>query len=321
MADGALRGILCIGDPHLCTWAPGYRKDDYPEVVLSKLGWALAHARENALLPVLLGDLFHVPRENANWLLARLMALFDGNVLTVIGNHDLSEDVLCDHDSLHVLLAAGRLRRLDEQPWIGTINGVPVAIGGTNNGQKLPENVDRARFGNPRWVFWIVHHDILFPGYEEAGRFGCREVPGVDLIINGHIHRHLPDVESGATAWCNPGNIARVSHSDVTRKHKPGVLRIDVSAQAVTRTRLDVPHQPFDDVFHPVPTDVASPGGPSSFIIGLQSMQKFKTADGEGLRRLIAQNLPSLGREQVKNEIMELLNEVLSHGIQTSPEV
>jgi len=297
----------------LCTWAPGYRKDDYPQTALNKLRWALDHARQNALLPVLLGDLFHVPRDNANWLMAQLIELLDKRILTVIGNHDLSEDQPCEHDSLRVLFAANRLFRLDQAPWVGAINGVHVAIGGTNNGQMLPRSVDRAVLGNPRWVFWIAHHDILFPGYEDAGHFGCEEIPGVDLVINGHIHRSLPDVVRGHTTWCNPGNIARVSRSDACREHIPGILRIDIENDRWSKTRIDVPHRPFEEVFYPVePSQTANPGT-SNFIASLQSMQKFKTADGEGLRRLIEDNLPNFTNERVKAEILILMREVLPH--------
>jgi predicted phosphodiesterase len=312
MIDPALQGILCIGDPHLCTWAPGYRRDDYPQTVLNKLSWALKYARENSLLPVLLGDLFHVPRDNANWLIAHLMGLLEGQVLTVIGNHDLSEDQLCEHDSLKVLFAADRLVRLDESPWRGLINGVSVAIGGTNNGQRLPRSVDRAALGDVRWVFWVAHHDILFPGYEEAGRIGCAEIPGVDLVVNGHIHRCLPDVVHGGTTWCNPGNIARVSRSDASRQHVPGVLRIDVEADRWTKTRIEAPHEPFEQVFYPMEEVPTQEPGASNFIAGLQSMQKFKTADGEGLRRLIEDNLATFTNERVRTEIMTLMKEVLS---------
>ncbi|HEX4123917.1 MAG TPA: metallophosphoesterase [Tepidisphaeraceae bacterium] len=312
MSD-VFEGILCIGDPHLCTWAPGYRKDEYPRTVLNKLVWALTHARENRLLPVLLGDLFHVPRDNANWLIAQLLKILQGKVLTVIGNHDLSEDRLCAHDSLSVLLAADRLHRLDQTPWVGQINGVAVAIGGTNNGEKLPVAVDRGDFGNPRWVFWISHHDILFPGYEEAGRIGCQEIPGVDLVINGHIHRSLPDVVRGGTTWCNPGNIARVGRSDATRQHVPGVLRVDVTEDGWTKTRIEAPYLPFEQVFYPVEAMQSEKLGASNFIAGLQSMQKFKTADGEGLRRLIEENLAKFTNERVKAEIINLMKEVLPH--------
>ena len=40
-------------------------------------------------------------------------------------------------------------------------------------------------------------------------------------------------------------------------------------------------------------------------------MQKFKTADGEGLRMMIESNLPNIGNERVKEEIINLLKEVL----------
>ena len=144
MSEAAYRGIVCIGDPHLCSWAPGYRKDEMRGGARqASLGAGLL-ARSNDFLPVLLGDLFHVPRDNANWLIIQLMQLLEPPILTIVGNHDLSEDLLCDHDSLEVLLAAGRLRRLDQRPWIGSINGVPVAIGGTDNGQKLPRQSTRS---------------------------------------------------------------------------------------------------------------------------------------------------------------------------------
>jgi predicted phosphodiesterase len=281
--------------------------------VLNKLKWALDHARQNCLLPVLLGDLFHVPRDNANWLLAQLIELFDDRILTVIGNHDLSEDQLCQHDSLRVLFAANRLFRVDQNPWIGTVSGVPIAIGGTNNGELLPKFVDRAALGYPRWVFWISHHDILFPGYEEAGRQGCDEIPGVDLVVNGHIHRSLPDVVEGCTTWCNPGNIARVSRSDASREHVPGVLRIDVTDDGWTKNRIDVPHKLFEEVFYPLEQATIATPGVSNFISGLKSMQKFKTADGEGLRRLIEDNLSKFTNDRVKAEILILMKEVLPH--------
>jgi hypothetical protein len=51
--------------------------------------------------------------------------------------------------------------------------------------------------------------------------------------------------------------------------------------------------------------------GASKFITSLQSMQKFKTADGEGLRRLIEDNLVNFTNERVKAEIMILMKEVL----------
>jgi hypothetical protein len=52
-------GLLCIGDPHLASRVPGFRKDDYPRAILDKLTWTLRYAAEHRLLPAILGDLFH----------------------------------------------------------------------------------------------------------------------------------------------------------------------------------------------------------------------------------------------------------------------
>lgn len=304
-------GILCIGDPHLCARVPGFRKDDYPRTSLAKLRWCLQFARSERLVPVLLGDLFHYPRDNANWLLVELMDLLEGEILTVVGNHDCNENALNDDDTLSVLLAAGRMRRLGNWTWTGTIGGIPAAIGGTHWGERLPESVDRAALGSPRFVLWIAHHDVKFPGYEESGRFGCREIAGVDLLVNGHVHRALPDVVCGATTWCNPGNISRVNRGDATLRHVPGVLRINLSAGVWKKSRIDVPHEPFDRVFHPEVTGDIVELGSSQFIEGLAALQRGRTGGGEGLREFINRNLTQFENERVRVEIVALAEEVL----------
>jgi hypothetical protein len=124
----------------------------------------------------------------------------------------------------------------------------------------------------------------------------------------------LPDVVNGQTTWSNPGNIARVQRGDANRQHAPGVLRIDIDADGWTKQRIEIPHRKFEDAFHPVEAVDEVQAGASQFIIGLQAMQKFRTPDGEGLRRLIESNLPGIADERVKIEIQNLMNEVLSHG-------
>src|SRR4051794_35379880 len=119
-------GLLFIGDPHIASRAPGFRKDDYPNVILDKLRWSLDYARQNHLIPVLLGDLFDYPRDNANWLLHRLFGLLD-HTLAICGNHDCKENTLDENDTLSVLVAGGAIRLIDEKnPWIGRINGRQV---------------------------------------------------------------------------------------------------------------------------------------------------------------------------------------------------
>jgi DNA repair exonuclease SbcCD nuclease subunit len=309
-------GILCIGDPHLSSRVPGFRKDDYPRVVLDKFRWCLDLARRERLLPVVLGDLFHWPRDNANWLTVELMRLLEGQrVLTIAGNHDCNENQLGDDDTLSILVAAGRLTLLDRAPWIGEINGIPVAIGGTSWGRPIIEAADRAALGDPRWVFWITHHDIAAA---DSAQFGstieCHEIPGVDLVVNGHIHHTRPEVVCGQTTWCTPGNIARIKRGDATRSHRPSVLRIDVTAAVWNLTQIVLPHAVFEEVFHSEIFGDTVELGESQFVQGLAALQKFKTS-GDGVREFLRRNIEQFADQRVRDEIMTLAEEVLNHGV------
>src|SRR3954468_2321894 len=123
MPEGADAGLLFIGDPHLASRAPGFRTDEYPRTVMDKLRWALDYARQQRLMPVLLGDLFDFPRDNANWLLVELHNLLAPGTLAIYGNHDCKENVPGENDSVSVLVASGLLRLLsDEDPWVGIVN-------------------------------------------------------------------------------------------------------------------------------------------------------------------------------------------------------
>jgi DNA repair exonuclease SbcCD nuclease subunit len=311
MREPPYLGILCIGDPHLSSRVPGFRRDDYPRVALAKFRWCLDLARREQLLPVVLGDLFHWPRDNANWLAVELMRLLEGQtVLTVAGNHDCSENTLGDDDTLSVLLAAGRLHLLDRAAWVGSINGVRIAVGGTSWGRPIPDAVDRSEWNDPRWTFWIAHHDIAFPGYPGA-LIECREIPGVDAVINGHIHKSSEPVVRGATTWCNPGNITRINRGDATRMHIPAALRMDVTPTSWAANRITLPHESFEKVFHPEIVGDNIELGDSLFVQGLASLQKFKTS-GAGLRDFLQRNIEQFENPQVRREILALAEEVLS---------
>ena len=217
MSEVGYDGLLVIGDPHLEGRQPGFRKDDYPTVILDKLAWCLDYAAANRLLPAILGDLFDKPRDNPNWMLARLLDLLRGETISLYGNHDYAEPTLSDHDSLSLLIKAGRLRLLSpESVWKGMFAGQPVVIGGSSYRQAF-RNFRPAR---EQWrfplVIWLAHHDILIPGYDE-GRIRPYAIEGVDLLINGHIHRRLDEIRVGSTRWLTPGNISRRSRNDATR--------------------------------------------------------------------------------------------------------
>ena len=300
-------GILFIGDPHISSRAPGFRSDDYPRVILEKLTWCLDYSVENNLKPAILGDLFHYPRDNANWLLAELIERCAPLVpLAIYGNHDVRENTLKQDDSLSVLAASGAIELLaEEQPWTGVIAERQVAIGGTSWGRKLP-----ARYKSEAdHVFWMTHHDLLIPGYEEFGRLRPKELPGIDAVINGHIHRQLETVQTGETSWITPGNISRVSRGDATRQHTPGVLRINFDDDGWHPEWVTVPHGDFTDVFYEQVREANADVAGSMFVSGLVEMTARRTDSGAGLQEFLEKNLSKFD-EDVQVEINKLAEKV-----------
>jgi DNA repair exonuclease SbcCD nuclease subunit len=314
MNEVAYAGLLVIGDPHLESRQPGFRKDDYPAAILDKLAWCLEYAKANLLLPAILGDLFDKPRDNPNWMLARLLDMLQGEILCLYGNHDCADPVLSEHDSLSLLLKAQRLKLIaPDCVWEGRLGGRAVVIGGSSYRQRIPERFNLTFDGGERpLVVWLTHHDILIPGYDE-GRIRPFAIAGVDLVINGHIHRRLEEHRIGGTRWLTPGNISRRSRNDATRLHVPSVLRIDVEPQRYELSYVEVPHRPFDEVFHEAVVDAAQGLEQSAFVRGLAELQARRTASGAGLVEFLEKNVGQFPGEVAK-EIMGLAKEVMHHG-------
>jgi hypothetical protein len=342
-------GLLFIGDPHLEGRIPGFRNDDYPQTILEKFAWCLEFARRENLQPILLGDLFHLPQDNPNWLITAIIDTITeswGQPLPAIyGNHDVRENSRKPGDSISILFSGGHLQLLTaESPWIGEIDGKRVVVGGTVWGDRLPKSFENTSVESPTdddsttadLVAWITHHDIFVPGYEEGGRIRPAEIPGIDLIINGHIHRRLPPVTKGHTHWVTAGNITRRSRSDASREHLPAVpclvpannttLIGDESVESLDFQSLGksqwslrwvrVPHQPFDDVFHPAvfvdEEEEENANGGSGFIADLQEMTARKTDTGAGLMVYLKNNLDQF-EAPVASEIMRLAADVTAH--------
>ncbi len=187
------------------------------------------------------------------------------------------------------------------------MNGRNVIVGGSSYRQEIPKSFARGD-DKSTYVIWLTHHDILIPGYEE-GRHRPTEIEGIDLVVNGHIHRRLDTVSRGRTAWMTPGNISRRSRSDASRAHVPSVLRIDVFPGEVALNYVTVPHRPFDEVFHDAIVETVVEDRPSAFVEGLAELQARRTASGAGLLEFIDHNLNQFEPE-VAAEIRRLAMEV-----------
>jgi predicted phosphodiesterase len=314
MAEASYAGLLVIGDPHLQSRQPGFRKDDYPNAILDKLAWCLAFAQSHRLLPAILGDLFDKPRDNPNWMLSRLLDLLQGEILCLYGNHDCADPVLSDHDSLSVLIKAGRLKLIaPDCVWRGAMGGRLVVVGGSSYRQAIPEHFERPKTaeGEPL-VIWLTHHDLAIPGYDE-GRIRPLAIEGIDLVINGHIHRRLEEQRVGQTRWITPGNISRRSRNDATRSHVPSVLRIDVLPSSYELAYVEIPHRSFDDAFHEAVANVTDTTHESAFVRGLAELQARRTASGAGLLEFLNHNVSQFPAP-VGSEIMALAQEVMASG-------
>jgi hypothetical protein len=214
-----------------------------------------------------------------------------------------------------VLVQSGRLRLISaEQPWRGQISGRSVVIGGSSYRQPIPKQFEREldASGEAPVVIWLTHHDVLVPGYEE-GHIRPREVPGIDLLVNGHIHRRLENVAAGTTLWVTPGNISRRKRSDATRLHVPSVLRVDIVPNGYELHDVHVPHRPFEEVFHELIADAPVARGASAFVTGLAELQARRTVSGAGLMEFLEQNISQLDAP-VAAEIRTLAMEVTTHG-------
>ncbi len=316
MPSGDYRGLLVIGDPHLESRTPGFRMDDYAKVILEKFGWCLGYAQKHHLLPALLGDIFDKPRDNPTWMLGSLIdMLTDVECVGVYGNHDCADPQLSDHDSLSLLAKAGRVRLLDDRPWRGTMNGTAVLVGGSSYRKTLPDRVESGGCdpSQRQLTCWLTHHDILVPGYEEHGRIKPKEIEGIDLVINGHIHRRLADVQMGRTIWMTPGNISRRSRNDATKDHTPAALRVDVLDGRFKPTYVEIPHRPFAEVFHAGIEETPDAPSGSGFVAGLKELLVRRTAGGAGLGAFLDQNIAQF-EPLVAAEIRKLAKEVWNHG-------
>ena len=301
-------GILLIGDPHAASKVIGFRKDDYPETVLRKLEWCLDYADANNLLAVCLGDLFHHPRDNANWLLTKLIGILGRHELYgIYGNHDCREGQLTNDDSLSVLVSAGVYRMLTKDaPWTGLVAGRQTRIVGISWNQPLT-GVDRD--AKDEFVVLATHHDMGLAGYE-MGRIQPAELEGVDVVVNGHIHRRLQEMRIGKTRWLNPGNIARVSRSDAFRAFVPSTIVLKPQENGFHAEWIEIPHQSFDEVFHEGVEEEEATGNESVFVRGLAELQARRTQTGAGLREFLDGNLEQF-EEEIRQEIESLAAEAL----------
>lgn len=320
MGKPAYEGILFIGDPHVASFAPGHRRDEYVETVLEKLAFAISVSKKENFLPVILGDLFHVPRNNPNFLLVRLIQLFRPVIPWVLlGNHDKHEARYTSDVSIAVLEASGSVKLLKDYGIVDTVNvcGKNVLLGASPDWTPLPEKVDRQ--SHHALALWLTHHNLVFDEIDDSlepefrGRnFELKEIPGLDLVVNGHLHRPRASVRKGDTLWLNPGSIVRIIRNPAVREVRPSVTILRFDGRDVCFESLILPHRSFDEVFYPLSeteNDAREPSE-SRFIRGLENLALKRTAEGVGLRDFLSMNLNF--SDPIDLEVWKLYEEVIA---------
>lgn len=217
----AFRGFLFIGDPHGSSVRPGRRLDDFPRTVLGKLSQAAEIAHERSLIPVILGDLFHRSKENNIEFLHQLVGVlrsFPCIPYVLEGNHDKAEATLSNLDALNLLGLLGVVQVVATSGFVASFafDGHVSHLWATPYGSPLPDRIAPREGIN----LMMTHHDLAFAG-AYPGAALLKEIPGCDMVVNGHMHKTAPSVVKGQTTYHNPGNITRLSVDTID--HLPAV--------------------------------------------------------------------------------------------------
>lgn len=220
------KNIMFIGDPHLSSKQISKRNDDehFMYTILEKLKQCAEISHEKKSYIVFLGDIFDNDKENNVTLLTetiKVLKSFYFKPCTIIGNHEKTEVDLKESNMLYALYEADLIDIIDNNKSSIQlkVNGEQIEIGGTNYGYTIPDSVKKKSTKTDKMI-WITHHDLLFKeAYPNA--IELKEIKGVDIVVNGHMHKTQPKVIMQSTTWFCTGNITRQTID--TAHHKPSI--------------------------------------------------------------------------------------------------
>jgi hypothetical protein len=287
-------GLLFIGDPHASSKRVGRRKDDFAKSVLGKLAHCAKICHEQALIPCILGDLFHRDDENSLRLLTRLIRACRAFPVTPIvlgGNHDKGETSFADGDALVLLAEAGAVRLVDTTELIEHFDfpGGSVDLWGVPYGAEIPDALPASTADN---VVMMTHADLAF-GSTYPGALPLKPVAHCHMVVNGHMHDTKPSVLNESTWWHNPGNIEPLSIDLIDHVPKAWGWKAGSSFSALEGNML--PHEA--DIFDLQGIQVAAAGAQEAVdawapkesffaqeLLAVQDGEAGKTEDGSVLR-------------------------------------
>ncbi|QJB56113.1 metallophosphoesterase [Pseudodesulfovibrio sp. zrk46] len=308
------KGLFLVADPHLADVPPGQRLDGYLDQIMTKLEACLDRAADLGMPVVILGDLFHWPRDNSNKMLVDLIRVFGARtgqdrVWAVVGNHDKYQSRFTEDVTIAVLEAAGVLRLMKEDgpQFVLDTGDEQVLVCASPDGTPLPKGYEHED-DDPETVVWLSHHNIQFPEFIDRA-YSIKELPGIDWLINGHIHRPQPTITKGQTTWANPGNITRITFSRRSQEREPAAAIWTPGCEDLEK--WVVPFEPFYEVFpnQEFPPEMEQEEDESDYVKGLERLAWQRTQEGMGLKQFLTDNVT---RTTPEGELIwELYEEVI----------
>jgi Icc-related predicted phosphoesterase len=281
---GRVTAVLLVGDIHISDKAPASATESYTDDLIDMLKWIANYAHSQHVKNVIwAGDIFHhkQPSRTSHATILRMLEVIELHkslgieLRIVVGNHDISNDVL---DSVHekqplgVLLAAGA-RELNGWHETLPIFGVPWQQRWLHEDTPAEAfQMWRAGASHGGWdlskCLTVTHApiyptalegDVLFDLVPTTGEHGLGEaMEHQGYLYYGHIHEDHGIWESEGVTYANMGALSRGSLHEYNLERKikvalwtdgQGDLPDIVAEDYVGFTEIPVPHKPASEVF------------------------------------------------------------------------
>lgn len=278
--------VLCVGDIHAMDRPPASVTESYMDDIIVMLLWIADYAAKNKIPTVVwAGDIFNhkQPSRTSHALVLRMIEVVRYyrqrkiELLIVVGNHDISNDVLdsvLDKQPLGVLLKAGA-KELNgwhdtlpifgvpwQQRWLHEDTPWEALSDWRLEGSLVRESVDgmeayeETNHKDLSKSLVVTHAPIYPPGEAEKqlfdlvptkGEHGLSAAMGNSgYLYYGHIHEHHGIFEVEGVTYANPGAISRGSLHEYNVER--GIFVTLWTEEGFTE--IPVPHRPASEVFH-----------------------------------------------------------------------